>query len=125
MKKQEIEEVINTLEDLKNYTDKQNYNLSSYVNQKLVKVFPVLRKELERLNTDEISLNCPQLYEEFMDILSKDIDEESMKNVVNHINSILESLVKQDYKIIDYGTRWVYSNHLNKWSVIISIKYTT
>lgn len=91
MKVQEIESLIENIKSIKDITDKQEYKVSSAVNQLFVKILPILNKELERVNTDfHIETNCPKIR-----LLHTDDCEK--------VNEYMESLVKNDYKIIDFG----------------------
>ena len=46
MRKVDLENMIDSLNKLKAYTDKMNYNDSTYINTHLITVLPVLQKEL-------------------------------------------------------------------------------
>lgn len=109
MKKQELEDMIKSLNNIKDIINKENYNLSSAVNMNLIHVVPNLEKELERMNTEKVVINCPSLK-----LIDNDDD-----NLEKKLNEAIKELVLQDYKIIDFGMFGT-MNNLSGY-----IKYTT
>lgn len=111
MKKQELETVVKELKEIKDLTDRQEYVVSSYANQRFINIFPILDKELKRLSTEKIEVNCPALL-----LISVEEANKSKQTVTDYINKKLQELVLQEYKIIDYG---IYNENL------LYIKYTS
>lgn len=96
MKKQELELVISSLKEIKTITDKQEYNVSTLVNMKYNDIIKILDKELERLNTTKVEVNCPK-------IIIMEAQKSSTTTFTEAVNKKLEELMLNDYKIIDYG----------------------
>lgn len=114
MKKVDLENAITSLKELKSFTDRLEYNTSTFVNQKLMTVFPVLQAEYDRLDNDKVVINCPKL----LIVGSKDVT--TKQTLTDFVNDKLQELVMNDYKIIDYGL-WGRSNE----EILIYIKYTS
>ena len=112
MKKQEIETIIQKLKEVKEITDKQEYLVSSAINQKLTEVFPLLDKELQRLDNNKIEVTSPAIV-----LVNYDPESNPDKSFTEYFNSVLHNLVLQDFKIIDYG---IYPGLITGY-----IKYTT
>lgn len=113
MKVSEIESIQKNLKEIEHLTDKQPYNVSSYVNQRLIKIYPILTKELERLEADNVTINCPKI------LMYQCEANKEQAEITDFINKKLHDLVLQDYKIIDYGIEGISNGHF-----IIFIKYT-
>ena len=96
MKKQELELAISSLKDIKTITDKQEYNVSTLVNIKYNDIIKILDKELKRLDTNGVEVNCPK-------IIIMEAQKGSTTTFTEVINKKLENLILNDYKIIDYG----------------------
>lgn len=96
MKKQELEQAINDLKGIKEVSDKQDYLVSSAINVKYNAVLNVLDKELRRMSTEKVEVNCPK-------ILLLEHNQKGKTTFTDSINSKLQELVLADYKIIDYG----------------------
>jgi len=94
MKKSELDIVMNNLKEIKEFSDKLDYNSSSYINQKMININPILDKELSRLDGD-VEINCPQIITAI--VQANTCDE--------WINGNIKSLLLQEYKIIDYGIK--------------------
>ena len=100
MKKTELEGAIEDLHEIKKITDKQEYLVSSAVNVKYNSIIKVLDKELKRLDNEKVEVNCPKL----LIIKSpKILQKKDDIDIQTAVNKMLEELVKQDYKIIDFG----------------------
>lgn len=52
MKKNDLEIVIETLNDLKLISNKLDYNTSTAINKRLMTIIPLLEKEYDRLDTE-------------------------------------------------------------------------
>lgn len=116
MKKQDLELIQEQLKQIKDISDRLDYNTSSSINQKLVKITPVVKTELERLNTEKITINCPK----FMTLIS------SYDKVDEDMNKKLQELVVNDYKIIDFGIFKTCDGTANKSEYVrLFIKYTS
>lgn len=113
MKKSEIELSLEALNNIKSISDKLNYNISSSINKEVIKITPILEKELYRLKEDKIVVNCPAIL--FIGSTDIDFNKESLSEF---INKKLQELVLNEYKIIDYGI-------CDKNGIIAYIKYTS
>lgn len=100
MKKLELEDVIAEIENIKAITDTLDYNTSTAINKKLLRVLPKLREEYDRLNNDKIDIQSPCIRL----IMSNEIH---LENLDEHMNGLLKELVATGNKIIDFG---VYPN---------------
>lgn len=114
MKKQDLQNCVNLLSDIKKFSDKQEYNTSNYINTRLMQVLPMLNKELERMTNNNITINCPSL--EIIDTLK----EPTEKQLPEVINDRMRELVLSGYKIIDFG---IFREDSRKFSGYI--KYTS
>ena len=115
MKKQEISDVLEKLEDIHMYSStKLDYNSTTYINKRLVDIQSTLRKEYDRLNSDKIDLNCPQL----LVLQTKDVT--NGKPLIEYANEVMSNLVSEGKKIIDYGL-W----NRDTTDICVYIKYTT
>lgn len=94
MKKKEIEQVITSLDEIKAITDKQEYIVSKSVNLLMNEIKPVLNKELQRLDFNKVECTSPKIK------LIKRTDIIDLEDV---INTELENLVINNYKVIDYS----------------------
>lgn len=100
MKKQDIETIQKYVDEIKQISDKLDYNTSSAINQRLVKVTPLLKSELDRVDNNKIEMDCPQI----IIIKSNDvINRKENKSITDYMNSKLKELVINEFKIIDFG----------------------
>ena len=114
MRKQDIELAIDELKQIKAVSNKFNYTDSSNINKHLVKVLPLLEEELNRMDTDKVEVNCPQL----LIIGSGEAKAEAYK-LSDYINKKMQELVINGFKIIDFGIYTQIDSEL-----IAYIKYT-
>ena len=113
MKKSDVELVINTIDNIKSFTDKLDFNTSKYINQQVIQVMPILKDELDRLENAKTTINSPKL----LVFCSKDIDTE--QTLIDYANTKMAELVENKFKIIDFG---LYDN--NTHEMYVYIKYT-
>ena len=113
MKKSDVELVIDTISNIKEFTNKLDFNTSKYINQQVIKIKPILDKELERLENEKVTINSPRL----LLLGTKDIDSE--QTLVDLANTKMSELVENNYKIIDFG---LYDNKTQE--MYVYIKYT-
>lgn len=114
MKKNSVEKLLEIVDDLKEFTNKLDYNTSSYINQRLVKISPILKEELEILNKENSSIGCPKL----MLITNNDVPEDL--DMIDYVNEEIKKLVVKGYTISDYG---ILTNNLSPNNVCVYIKY--
>lgn len=98
MKKNDLELVLHHLREVKKIGDLQNYNLSTSINQNLMKVFPILEAEQKRMDTEKITINCPALM-----LVGANEAIHDKKSLSDFLNQKMQELVLNDYKIIDFG----------------------
>lgn len=87
MKLQELEEIKSAIAELQQFANQQDYNTTSFINRRLVKISPKINTEIERMESESVEIHSPKLV-----IVPAD-----------EINDKLQELVKEDYKIIDFG----------------------
>ena len=119
MKKEELVQILNDLNEIKGITDKQEYIVSKSVNQLMNNIRPILNMELNRMDMEKIECNAPAV----CCITSGDL-----QGITETMNKKLDELVMQNYKIIDYSV--TFNNTIikpNTYSVIYLgvIKYTS
>lgn len=114
MKKQELQNIIDILNDIKHFSDNQEYNICNYLNTRLMQVLPLLNNELDRMTSEKITINCPAL--EIVDVLK----EPTEKTLPEALNDKMRELVMSGYKIIDFG---IFRDDAKKFSGYI--KYTS
>ena len=113
MKKSDVELVINTINNIKDFTNKLDFNTSKFINQQVIQIMPILKAELERLENTKTTINSPRL----LVFCTKDIDTE--QTLIDFANSKMAELVENNFKIIDFG---LYENITQE--MYIYIKYT-
>lgn len=113
MRKTDVEKIIDALNIIKNYTNKMDFKSSTFINQQLIQIQPILNKELDRLENDNIEINSPKL----LLLSTKDLDAE--QTLVDLANIRMSELVENNYKIIDFG---IYETKMQE--MFIFIKYT-
>lgn len=96
MKRTEVVEAIENLKQIKQITDKEEYLISSAVNQRYNKIINILDNELKRMDASGVEVNSPAIK------LLKH-NPESDTTFTDAINKELQQLVLNNYKIIDYG----------------------
>lgn len=100
MKKQDIEMLQKYVNEIKQVSDKLDYNTSSAINQRIVKITPLLKSELDRVDNNKIEIDCPQI----IVIKSNEImNRKENKSITDYMNNKLKELVLNEYKIIDFG----------------------
>ena len=122
---QDQENALKALQEMKTIFDSQTYVVSSACNIQYNKVFPILDKELQRMSTEKITINCPkyaeinyteaELGKSFSSLDLKEID----KKIVEELNAKLQELVDLGYKIIDFGIETLPTGR------VAHIKYTS
>lgn len=99
MKKIDVENVINVLNNIKDFTKTMDFKTSTYINQQVISVVPVLEEEIQRLNNEKITINSPKL------LLIRTEDLTSGQTLVDVLNTTLSELVENNFKIIDFGVQ--------------------
>ncbi len=98
MKKVDLENSIEDLNLIRDIASKLEYNTSIAINQKLIKIIPLLETELHRMTRDNIDVSSPV----YMEITQSDC-EDLHKSMVDYINDTLINLTENDAVIIDFG----------------------
>lgn len=98
MKKVDLENSIEDLKSIRDIASKLDYNTSVAINQKLIKIIPLLETELHRMTRDNIDVSSPV----YMEITQSDC-EDLHKSMDNYINDTLINLTENDAVIIDFG----------------------
>ena len=115
MRKTDIDDMLKACETIKDISNKQNYNVSSVINQNLVKVTNKLKEEFDKMDKDKLVINCPSI------ILIKAVDlKYKDDNLSDYMNNKMKELVMNDYKIIDFGI-----SHVEDNCIYAFIKYTS
>lgn len=120
MKKIDIEQIQTQLEEIKAYMDKQDYNSSTYINQRIIKIRPILEAEIRRMDRDDIEVHTPKIL-----IFTNREAKQNKKTVQEYMNYKLHELVINDYKIIDYGKLDEAYEDDNTRTIYLFIKYTS
>lgn len=113
MKKVDVEKVIEVINNIKDFTKTMDFKTSTYINQQVIQIQPILAKELERLENEKVVINSPRL----LLFSTKDLDGE--QTLVDLANTKMSELVENNYKIIDFG---LYNNETQE--MYVYIKYT-
>lgn len=120
MKARDIEEIQKFLSEIKDFSNKQDYNTFTFINQRIVKILPILDTELKRLELTNVEMNCPKIK-----IFTNRNAKESKQTVEEYMNERLKELVLDDYKIIDYGKLDETFEDDNTRTIYFYIKYTS
>lgn len=110
MRKSDLETMIKNLKEVTDLCNKQDYNTSSYVNTRILPSVQILEEEYERLDSNKIEINCPQI--ELIDLKTA---MEANRTLVEQANYRMRELTINQFKVIDFG-------FLNE---AIYIKYTS
>jgi hypothetical protein len=119
MKKQEVEDLQKLITEIKTISDKLDYNTSSAINQRVVKIIPILNTELARLDSSGVEVNCPKIL-----IFTNSDAKQSKMTVQDYMNQKLSELVLNDYIILDYGKLDEEYADDNTRIIYMFIKYT-
>lgn len=111
MKKQDIEKGIEDLKEIRNIASKQDYNTSIAINQKLLRILPLLETEFNRMSKDNVEVDSPS----YKEITTRDCDDlhVTMEEYINNYNA---ELSENGYSILDYGIIYPYPN--NKYGYV-------
>lgn len=102
MRKSDLEKSIEDLEALRGIAARQDYNTSVEINQKLIKVLPLLQNELAKMNRDNYDITSPMIAE----ITQKDC-EDTHQSMQDFMNNYMAELVEHDLSIIDFGINYI------------------
>lgn len=111
MRKQDLEKGIEDLKEIRNIASKQDYNTSVAINQKLIKILPLLENEYNRMDKNNLDVESPM----YKEITTKDCDDVH-KTMEEYINNYIAELADNDYFILDYGIIYPYPN--NKYGYV-------
>lgn len=100
MKKTEIELAIASINNIKEISNKLNYNDSSKINQNIINVLPVLTKELDRLNKEGINIRCPQLK-----IITTQMASDMNQTLEEYTNLVIQQICENEGEILDFDLR--------------------
>jgi len=115
MRKSDIDNMLKICENIRNISNQQSYNVSSAINQNLVKITGKLKEEFERMDNDKIVINCPSI----ILIKAADLRYQEM-SLSDYMNNKMKELVMNNYKIIDFGISNIEGNFIYAF-----IKYTS
>lgn len=115
MRKSEIDDMLKACDNIRNISNQQSYNVSTAINQNLVKVTKKLKEEFERMDNDKLTINCPAI----ILIKASDLQYQEM-SLSDYMNNKMKELVMNNYKIIDFGISNVENNFIYAF-----IKYTS
>lgn len=119
MKLNDILHIKTLLNDIKQISDAQAYSVSSAINQKLVQITPILDVEQQRMETDNVSINCPKI----LIFTNRDAISSDM-TVQDYMNLKLQEIVINSNKVIDYGKLDEEIEDDNTRTIYMYIKYT-
>lgn len=113
MRKSDVEMVLDTIKLISDYTKTMDFKTSSYINQQVVKIVPVLENEVKRLETEKTVINSPKI----LLIGTEDLTGE--QTLVDTANLKMSELVENGYKIVDFG---LFNGKIS--DLYVYIKYT-
>lgn len=107
MRKTDLENAIDNLEALRGIAARQDYNTSVEINQKLIKVLPLLENELSKMTRDKYDITSPI----YVEITQTDCDNVH-ETMPEFINNYMAELVDNEMSIIDFGI--IYQSNGNR-----------
>lgn len=122
MKLSKLNNIVDNLHALNNFSQQLDYNTSSRINQYLIQILPELEKELkDRTANNEAITGCPQLV-----VLSSTDEEFKSSNLLfeEYVNSKLREFIEKGYDIKDYGLFNIHEEYSAKNIGVVYIKYT-
>lgn len=102
MKKSDLENAIEDLEALRGVAARQDYNTSVEMNKRLIRVLPILEKELERMDKFNYEISSPV----YVEITQEDCDDTN-QTMQEYMNNYLENLADNEIDIIDFGINYI------------------
>lgn len=111
MRKQDLEKGIEDLKEIRNIASKQDYNTSVAINQKLIKILPLLENEYNRMDKNNLDVDSPM----YREITQSDCSEVH-KTMEEFINNYIAELVDNEYVISDYGI--IYLDRTTKYGYV-------
>ena len=120
MKVKELEEIKNLLNGIKSISDKLDYNTSTAINQKLIKINPMINNEIERLTKQGVDVTGPKIL-----IFTNRSAKRENVTVQEYMNKRLNELVLDGNKVIDYGKLDEEIEDDNSRTIFFFIKYTS
>ncbi len=119
MKVRELEEIKKLLGEIKAVGDKLDYATSTAINQRLIKVNPVINNEIDRLTKQGVDVVSPKIL-----IFTNREAKQEHTTIQDYMNKKLAEIVLDDYKVIDYGKLDEEIEDDNTRTVYFYIKYT-
>lgn len=118
MKQTEVQQLKESIKNLKSITDSEQYLVSSTANKEYNKMMPILDKEQERLSNEKMEVNSPKVITARHDNLSA---------LQEDMNNMLAQIVASDNKVIDYDIKPIvfFADNLSSTSYLGIIKYTS
>lgn len=120
MKIKDLEEIKKLVGEIKSISDKLDYATSSSINQRIIKIIPLLNGELERLNSAGVEINGPKI----LIFTNRDAKNEKM-TVQDYMNKKLNEISLADFKVIDFGKIDEEFEDDNTRTIYFYIKYTS
>lgn len=96
MQVSDLRKITSALDEIKSITDKQEYLISSYVNERYNTICAITKNEIERMESKGVEINCPKI------LILKHTNGNN-GTFTECINKQLEELIRSGFKIIDYG----------------------
>lgn len=105
MKQSDLDILSSTIKDIRNFSNKLEYDTSSYINEKLNDISPIIDSEYKKLD-NTLDTTCPMIkLVSYKDCNTNDLpfDFTNPDIISFTINKVMSQLVSEGYKIYDYG----------------------
>ena len=119
MRISDIRNIKDLICEIKEFTNTMDYNTSSYINERIVKILPLLEEEEKRLENTDTTITSPKICIFTATQAINDAD-----TVESYMNNKLRELVINGYKVIDYGRLDTIKDEDGKSEIYLFIKYT-
>ena len=116
MKKEEVEQVLSSLDEIKAITDKQEYVVSKGINLLMNEIKPILSAELQRLDFNKVECASPRV---------KLIRRNDITVLESVMNDELQKLIMDNYKVIDFSVINLLNDKSHEIIYTGIIKYTS
>ena len=100
MKQKELDSVMTSLKNIKDFSDKQEYQISSFINKQINNIMPIMQNEYKRLDEDYSNTTSPKI----KIVTAQDYVADNSNNMKEcAVNRVVSELVNEGYKILDYN----------------------
>lgn len=107
MKLEDLNELKYRISRLREITSRVNYNVSTTSNIELLSMEKIVDNEQKRLESTELSIQCPQYLLITKSYNEKETEKQVEQELVKLLNNKLLELTANNYIIIDYGINYI------------------